>query len=165
VYAIDCHAHVQTLTTNAPWLEGGMAVAPPGFGRFAGDLIAADEHDGVLYAVAPSGSIAVVVKSGLPAGQDIGVESLGFVPASYSEAIVADRHTPGNPHPGDDVVLGLSRAALAAAGAKPGALLAVTEGGAQTIAVTCPTSAAPCAVRTVASGPPEAHVEGHVVFI
>jgi hypothetical protein len=164
VSAIDCRGRVQTLTVRAPWLEGGIAVAPPTFGRFGGDLIAPDEHDGSLYAVAPSGAVTLLAASGLPAGQDIGVESIGFVPASYSEAIVADRHTPGNPHPGDDLILGLKRAALSAAGVRTGTLLAVGEGGAGTIAVTCGSGPA-CVVRAIANGPPQAHIEGHVVFL
>jgi hypothetical protein len=164
VYAIDCRGHVQTLTRSTPWLEGGIAVAPASFGRFAGDLIAPNEHDGTLHAVAPNGAVMLVARSGVPAGQDIGVESLGFVPASYGEAVVADRHTPGNPHPGDDLILGLSRAALGGSGVPAGALLAVSEGGAQTVAVVCPSGGGVCTVRLVASGPPEAHIEGHVVF-
>jgi hypothetical protein len=44
---------------------------------------------------------------------------------------------------------------------RAGDLLVVTEGGALTVAVTCAQS---CHVRTVASGPGRAHVEGHVVF-
>jgi hypothetical protein len=161
VYAIDCNRHVDVLTRNAPRLEGGIAVAPATFGRFAGDLIAPDELSGKLYAIGPDGRSSLVAQSGLPHGQDIGVESEGFVPARFKDALVADRRTHGNRHPGDDLVLGLSHAALAAAGVHPGDLLAVTEGGARTIAVTCTMS---CRVRAVADGPRQAHIEGHVVF-
>jgi hypothetical protein len=48
------------------------------------------------------------------------------------------------------------------AGVRSGDLLAVTEGGAQTIAVRC--AARACRVRHVAAGPRIAHVEGHVAF-
>jgi hypothetical protein len=161
VYAIDCDRHVDVLTRNAPRLEGGIAVAPASFGRFAGDLIAPDELSGKLYAIGPDGRSTLVAQSGLPHGQDIGVESEGFVPARFKDALVADRLTRRNRHPGDDLVLGISRPALAAAGVRPGDLLAVTEGGARTIAVTCTKS---CRVRAVADGPSEAHIEGHVVF-
>lgn len=161
VYAIDCHGRVEVLTRNAPRLEGGIAVAPATFGRFAGDLIAPDELSGRLYAIGPDGRSSLVTQSGLPEGQDIGVESEGFVPARFKDALVADRRTRRNPHPGDDLILGLTHATLAAAGVHPGDLLAVTEGGAQTIAVSCTTS---CRVRHVADGPRLAHVEGHVVF-
>ncbi|MHB8692397.1 MAG: hypothetical protein ACYDHH_14250 [Solirubrobacteraceae bacterium] len=161
VYSIDCRGHVRTLTASAPWLEGGIVVAPAGFGRFGGDLIAPDEHNGGIYAVAPDGTTTPLATSGLPRGQDIGVESLGFVPAGYHHAFVADRHTPGNRHPGDDRILELTRGALTATGVRPGQLLAVSEGGARTIAVSC---ASVCTVRQVAGGPPQAHIEGHVVF-
>jgi hypothetical protein len=161
VYSIDCRGHVRTLTASAPWLEGGVVVAPAGFGRFGGDLIAPNEHNGEIYAVAPDGSTTILARSGLPHGQDIGVESLGFVPAGYHHALVADRHTPGNPHPGDDRILELTSGALTTAGVRPGQLLAVSEGGARTIAVNC---ASTCTVKQVAVGPPEAHIEGHVAF-
>lgn len=161
VFAIDCHGHVAVLTRDAPRLEGGIAVAPATFGRFAGDLIAPDELSGELYAISPDGRSRLVAQSGLAHGQDIGVESEGFVPSRFNDALVADRRTRRNRHPGDDLVLRLPRAALAAAGVHPGDLLAGTEGGARTIAVTCTTS---CRVRDVAAGPRLAHIEGHVVF-
>ncbi len=161
VYAIDCRGQVEVLTRSAPPVEGGMAVAPTGFGRFAGELIAPDEHTGNLYAISRMGGVTLVARSGLPHGQDIGVESLGFVPPRFTDAFVADRGTPGNPHPGDDEVLAIKRSSLRAAGVRSGDLLAVTEGGALTIAVSC---AQRCEVREVATGPREAHVEGHVVF-
>jgi hypothetical protein len=159
--AVDCHGHVQVLTRTAPRAEGGIAVAPPGFGRFGGDLIAPDELSGNVYAVTPSGQVAGVIASRLPHGQDIGVESAGFVPALFRDALVADRHTARNRHPGDDLVLGVSRSQLAAAGVRPGDLLVVSEGGAATIDVRC---AAACRVRAIGHGPPPAHIEGHVVF-
>jgi hypothetical protein len=74
---------------------------------------------------------------------------------------VADRRTPGNPHPGDDEILRLRSAALTAAGVRPGDLLVATEGGARTDAIRCGKT---CRVRHVADGPAAAHLEGHVVF-
>ncbi len=139
-------------------------VAPASFGRFAGDLIAPDEHSGRIYAIGPDGRTQLVADSGLPHGADVGVESAGFVPAGFGAggtALAADRLTPGNPHPGDDVVLRLGAAALNAAGVKPGDLLIAGEGGAQTDAVTCRRT---CRVRYVADGPSIAHAEGHIVF-
>ncbi|HWE11554.1 MAG TPA: hypothetical protein VG325_19560 [Solirubrobacteraceae bacterium] len=159
--AIDCRGRVRVVTAGAPRAEGGLAIAPAGFGRFGGDLIAPDELSGNLYAIAPDGRVAGVIPSGLPHGQDVGVESEGFVPRSFKDALVADRHTPGNRHPGDDLILGVSRAALQAAGVRPGDLLAVTEGGAETIDIRCQAS---CRVGDVAAGPGIAHIEGHVVF-
>jgi hypothetical protein len=166
VYAIDCRGSVSTITTSAPKLEGGLAVAPASFGRFAGDLIGTDENSGRVWAISPDGRSGLVASSGLARGGDIGVESAGFVPGGFgpsSSALVADRRTPGNPHPGDDAILRIGGASLIAAGVKPGDLLVATEGGAQTDSISC-RSTAPCVVRHVADGPPPAHLEGHIVF-
>jgi hypothetical protein len=162
VFAIDCRGHVTVLTRSAPRVEGGVAVAPASFGRFGGDLIAPDELSGRLYAIAPGGSVRQFAVSPTPHGQDVGVESEGFLPRRFGAALVADRLTRRNRHPGDDLILSLSRSALRAGGARSGDLLVVDEGGAATIAVSCKASA--CHVHRIADGPPEAHIEGHVVF-
>jgi hypothetical protein len=163
VAAIDCRGRVTTISGHAPKVEGGIAVAPATFGRFAGDLIASDENTGRIYAIAPSGASALVARSGLPHGGDTGVESGAFLPAhGWFTALLADRFTPGNPHPGDDVFLRVSSAALFAAGARPGDLLDATEGGARTVAVHC--GASGCTVRHVADGPAIAHGEGHIAI-
>jgi hypothetical protein len=162
VDAIGCGDTVTTITRTAPRVEGGVAVAPKSFGRFAGDLIAPSETSGQIFAVTPTGRSLLLANSGLPHGNDIGVESEGFVPSGSADAFVADRLTPGNPHPGDDAVLHLPAAALRAAGVRPGDLLVATEGAGLTEAVSC--SAAGCRVRLVAQGPALAHVEGHIAF-
>ena len=77
------------------------------------------------------------------------------------ESYLADRKTPGNPHPGTDSILRLSSADLAAAGVRDGDLLVATEGGATMMAVRC---AVTCTVIPVVSSPNTAHGEGHVVF-
>jgi hypothetical protein len=164
VLAIDCRGRMRTITRAAPTLEGGIVVAPATFGRFAGQLIAPDEKSGRILAIASSGRASVVADSGLPSGQDIGVESGGFVPPRFGSgwrAYVADRVSPGNPHPGDDAVLAIGGRALLLAGTRPGDLLLASEGGAQTVAVRC---RATCSVTHVADGPTVAHVEGHVAF-
>jgi hypothetical protein len=163
VLALDCHRKVSTVTTDAPRVEGGIAVAPKTFGRFAGDLIAPDETGGRVFAVTPAGRSILVANSGLPHGGDIGVESEAFVPQAVASAFLADRLTPGNRHPGDDVVLRIGRGALIAAGVRPGDLLVATEGGALTDAIRCGPKA--CSVRHVADGPAIAHGEGHIAFI
>lgn len=162
VDAISCDGRVTRLTRQAPRMEGGIAVAPTSFGRFGGDLIAPDEISGRVYAITPAGRSMLVVSSGLPRGQDVGVESEAFVPAARKDALVADRLTPGNPHPGDDAILRIRAAALRAAGVRAGDLLVTTEGGALTDAVRC--TARNCSVRYVAAGPAIAHVEGHIAF-
>lgn len=163
VVAIGCHGSVQVRTRHAPRLEGGIAVAPASFGRFAGDLIVPDETGGRLFAVNPAGKVAVLARSGLPHGQDVGVESESFVPAgAHSGALVADRLTPGNRHPGDGALLRIGPSALRAVGVRAGDLLVATEGGALTDDVRCGPRG--CRVREVASGPVAAHLEGHIAF-
>ncbi len=163
VDAIDCHGAVTQITSRAPRVEGGIAVAPATFGRFAGDLIAPDETGGRIFAITPGGKSLLVAASGLPHGPDIGVESEAFVPrGTHNDALLADRLTPGNRHPGDDVVLRLAHAALASAGVGPGDLLVATEGGARTDAIRC--GATGCQVHHIADGPAVAHAEGHIAF-
>jgi hypothetical protein len=164
VFAIDCRGRARTITRTAPAVEGGVVVAPPSFGRFAGDLIAPDERSGRILAIAPNGRATLVARSGIPHGGDIGVESAGFVPRGFGtgwSAYLADRVSPGNLHPGDDAILSLGGRALSRAGVRPGDLLVASEGGAQTVAVRCRST---CSVRHVADGPPVAHAEGHIVF-
>jgi hypothetical protein len=155
VDVIDCRGRVTTITKRAPRVEGGIAVAPPSFGRFGGDLVAPDEIGGNVYAITPAGQTLLVARSGLPHGQDTGVESEAFVPRGRHEALLADRRTPGNRHPGDDVILRLGSAPA-------GDLLVASEGGAQTIAIRRGSSG--CRVRKVATGPAIAHAEGHIAF-
>lgn len=162
VDAIRCDGRVRRLTRTAPRVEGGMAVAPPSFGRFGGDLIAPDEYSGRVYAITATGRSMLVANSGLHSGQDTGVESEAFVPAALKDALVADRLTPGNPYPGDDVILRIRAVALRAAGVRAGDLLVATEGGALTDAIRC--TARGCTFRYVASGPTVAHLEGHIAF-
>jgi hypothetical protein len=164
VVALDCRGRTSTVAQGAPRSEGGIAVAPSSFGAFGGQLIAPDEHSGRILAIAADGSSRTVASSGLSGGPDIGVESAGFVPAGLRRsdaAYLADRGTPGNPHPGTDTVLRLSGAALKRAGVRAGDLLLATEASARTIAVHCSTS---CTVKRIADGPTVAHAEGHIVF-
>ena len=166
IAAIDCKGAVQVITSAAPTLEGGLAVAPRGFGAFGGDLIAPDELSGHIYAIAPDGTVRMVAQPPLPAGGDIGVEGVGFVPQGFmsdagAAVYFADRGTPGSPHPGSDTVLRLTSSDLATAGVQDGDLLAATEGGATMVAVRCTAS---CIVVPVVSTPTTAHGEGHIVF-
>jgi len=166
IAAIDCKGVVQVITSAAPTLEGGLAVAPRGFGAFGGDLMAPDELSGRIFAIAPDGKVTVVAQPPLAAGGDIGVEGVGFVPPGFMTALggavyFADRMTPGSPHLGSDSVLRLSSADLAAAGVQDGDMLVATEGGATMVAVRC---AASCTVIPVVATPTAAHGEGHLVF-
>src|SRR6266852_1548264 len=165
IAAVDCLGIVQVITSIAPILEGGLAVAPDDFGSYGGYLTAPDELSGNIYAIAPNGTVTTIAKPVLPTGGDIGVESIGFVPHGFmrggGKGYYADRKTPGNPHPGTDNVLRLSSTDLAAAGVQDGDLLVATEGGATLSAVRC---AASCTVIPVVTTPTTAHGEGHLVF-
>jgi hypothetical protein len=164
VFAVDCHGTVTKIGAPVPTaLEGGMAIAPIGFGAFGGDLIVPNETDGAVYAVTPDGELRKVVDSGLPTGGDIGVESLGFVPPSGAERVlVSDRGTPGSPHPGTDTILRLQEKALDDAGVRPDDLLVATEASAILQVVHCATT---CSARQIATGPEPAHTEGHLLAI
>jgi hypothetical protein len=83
-------------------------------GRFARRLIAVDELIGRIYAFKPNGRAATVATPGLPTGEDIGVEALGFVPPPKPSgaAFLADHGVPGNPHPGSDSLLRLTASQL-----------------------------------------------------
>lgn len=164
VVAFDCTGKSTTITSNAPPMEGGIAVAPASFGAFGGDLVGPDENTGNLWAVTPDGRSGLVARSPLANGGDIGVESEAFVPNALLGnwvAYVADRRTPGNPHPGSDNLLRVSGLSISKAGVLPGDLVVASEGGAVTIAVHC---AAQCTVRHLFDGPPTSHGEGHIVF-
>jgi hypothetical protein len=164
IAAIDCLGNVQVITSAAPTLEGGLAVAPPDFGEFGGSLIAPDEWSGNIFAIGADGAVHTIAKPALPTGGDVGVESLGFVPHGFmrgGKVYYADRLTTNNPHPGTDSVLRLSSSDLSTAGVQEGDLLVATEGGATLIAVHCDSS---CKVIPVVTAPTTAHGEGHIVF-
>lgn len=160
LYAFDCRGRARVVTRSGPRVEGGMAVAPRTFGRFAGDFIAADEATGRIYAFSPRGPVQLVAQPVLAAGGDIGVESLGFVPLGFDRrgtAYLSDLGAPGSPTQGTDSVLVLHGARL-----RPGDLVAATEAGAKTVAIRCRRR---CTVRRVADGPAATHGEGHVTFV
>ena len=162
VATVDCAGTVSVITRTAPTMEGGVAIAPKGFGAFAGMLIGPDEVSGNIYAVAADGTSQTVVASGLPKGTDIGVEGLGFVPHGWhGNLYFADRITKGNPHPGTDSLLQLTSDSLTGLGVKEGDLLSATEGGATLIDVRC---AASCTVQPLITKATSAHGEGHLVF-
>src|ERR1700682_3346008 len=143
ILAIDCKGGIVPITDAAPSLEGGLAVAPSGFGTHAGELVAPDENSGVMLAISATGHSSVIVASGIPHGGDIGVESAAFVPPGFSAggaAYVADRATANNPHPGTDTILRLTASDLTQAGVREGDLLVAAEGGGVMIDVRCATT-------------------------
>jgi hypothetical protein len=120
---------------------------------------------GRIYAFGPRGLVRLVAESGLPAGGDIGVESVGFVPPKlgrHGTAYLADMGAPGSPTSGSDSLLILAGTNLSRANLHPGELIVATEAGAKTLAVRC---AQRCTLRHVADGPSVAHAEGHITFV
>jgi hypothetical protein len=165
LYAYDCLGRPSTIVKDAERVEGGLVVAPRSFGRFGGDLIAANEFSGRILAFGPTGGVRLVAPSGVRAGSDLGVESLGFVPKGFgkkSAAYFSDLGAPGSPTEGSDSLLVLPGAEAVRAGLRAGDLVAAAEGGGTTVAVRC---ARRCTVRHVADGPKETHGEGHVTFV
>ena len=165
LFAIDCRGRVVTLTDSAPPIEGGMAMAPQMFGSHGGDLIAVDENSGDVIFIRYDGTYGVLIASGLPAGGDIGVESLGFVPTDFvnrgATAYVADRKSPGSPTEGTDSIWRLTRADLDRVGLDDNDLLVATEAGGRTIIVRCRQT---CRVLQLGEAP-NAHVEGHITVV
>jgi hypothetical protein len=165
VLAIDCKGGIVPVTDSAPPLEGGLAVAPLGFGTHAGELIAPDENSGMMLAISATGHSSVLVASGIPHGGDIGVESAAFVPPGFGAggtAYVADRATDNNPHAGTDTILRLTAADLTQAGVREGDLLVAAEGGGLTIDVRCSTT---CTSTTIVPTGTSAHIEGHLLMV
>jgi hypothetical protein len=159
--SVDCRGRTRTLTTTAPHLEGGLVVAPAGFGTVGGDLLAPDELQGRVLVLGPDGSVRDLITPVRPAGPDIGVESLGFVPSPLRSAYVADRLVPGNANPGQDQVLRLTSGQLRGVGVQSGDLLVALEGGGKTLDVRCAPS---CRTRVIGAAPSGAHVEGSISF-
>jgi hypothetical protein len=169
VFSVDCEGNVTTITTSAPQVEGGIAVAPAGFGQFAGDLIAPDENTGQVWAIDPSGKSSVVSVPNLPTGGDTGVESAAFVPPGFltnatGNAYLADRATPNNPFPGTDSILRLSAPTLSAANVQEGDLLVSTEGNGTTVVIHC-TDTANCTANSIAQGTNGGHIEGKIALV
>jgi hypothetical protein len=164
LYAIDCRGTTEILLEHGPQVEGGIAVAPRGFGAFGGRLVAADEFSGNVYAFDERGGHAIMASSGLPFGSDIGVESVGFAPKGFGRnwrAFLADPQAPGSPTEGTNSVLSVSGAALVQAGVRAGDLLVATESSARTIRIRCRTQ---CTVAQIGQGPAATHGEGHIAF-
>jgi hypothetical protein len=165
VYGIDCRGRVRQFARAAVSVEGGMRVAPRGFGRFGGQLIMPDELSGTVYAASSTGAIRPLVGSGVPSGPDIGIESLGFVPPGFDRrrfaAYVSSAHGDDNFGAGTRAILSLGPSALHRAGLRPGDLLGASELAGTTVAIRCSRR---CSARTVARGPAAGHIEGHIVF-
>ncbi len=165
LYAIDCAGRTRVVVRGAPKVEGGSAVAPKTFGAFGGRLVAADEYSGRVYAFDARGRTRLLARPNVPRGQDLGVESVGFVPAAFTRrgaGYVADLGAPGSPTEGTDSVLVLPGARLVAARVRPGDLLVATEAGGITLSLRCGRR---CVSRRVGRALDATHGEGHITFL
>jgi hypothetical protein len=165
LFSIDCRGRLRTLTDSAPRMEGGMEVAPQMFGQHGGDLIGADEISGDLIFIRFDGTSGVLINSGLPAGPDVGVESVGFTPPGFigrgGTAYVADRRVPGAPTEGTDALWRVTAEAFSQVRIDENDLIATSEAGGKTVVIRC---RATC--RTFPFGEaPGAHIEGHVTVV
>ena len=165
LFSIDCRGRLKTLTDSAPLMEGGMEVAPQLFGQHGGDLIGADEFSGDVIFIRFDGTSGVLINPGLPAGPDIGVESVGFTPPGFigrgGTAYVADRRAPGAPTEGTDAIWRVTSERFSQVAIDENDLIVTTEGGGKTVIVRCRTTC-----RTFPFGEaPGAHIEGHVTVV
>ena len=112
----------------------------------------------------PGGRVRLVAESGLPAGGDIGVESVGFVPPKLGRrgaAYLADMGAPGSPTSGSDSLLILTGTSLSRANFAP----ASWSSRPRQVRRQSPSAAQRCTIRRVADGPTVAHAEGHITFV
>ena len=165
VFSIDCRGRLRTLTESAPLLEGGIAVAPQLFGEHGGDLIGADEISGDVVFIRFDGTSGVLVRPDLPAGQDIGVESVGFLPPGFigrgGTAYVADRKVSGAPTGGTDAIWRITSEGFSQVGIDENDLIVTTEANGLTRVVRCRTT---CRVMPLGDAP-GSHFEGHVTVV
>jgi len=164
VFAVDCNGGVQVIKRSLPLLEGQMAVAPPGFGAFAGQLIIPDETGRVL-ALAATGALTVLIKKPLPGNINPTLGGVGFVPEGFSKrggaAYHVDRLEPKSSFRGRDTLIRVSSEQLVNAGVQDGDLIAVAEDGGAMLSIRCTVT---CAASVIIAGDKTAHVEGHVAF-
>jgi hypothetical protein len=164
LFSIDCRGRLRTVTEDAPLIEGGMAVAPVMFGEHGGDLIGVDENSGNVIFIRFDGTNGVLIRPDLPAGPDIGVESVGFVPDDFvrrrGSAYVADRRSPGSPTEGTDSIWRITSDVLGPNGIDANDLIVVAEAGRSAI-VRCRMTCRVLPLGDAAGG----HIEGHVTVL
>jgi hypothetical protein len=162
LFSVDCRGRVTTLTDDAPPIEDGMAVAPQLFGDHGGDLIGVDEHTGDIVFIRYDGTNGVLIGSGLPAGADIGVGSVGFVPPEYLQrggtAYMVDRRSSRSSTDGTDGIWRLTEDVLRGVGIDNNDLMVAAQADGRTVVVRCRMT---CRVLPLGAAP-GAHVEGHI---
>lgn len=166
VYALDCRGRSAVVLEGGPRVEGGIAVAPRTFGRFAGRLIAPDELGGRLFAIDSRGrTTRMLPRFRFPYGGDVGLESVGFVPPGFDHrgaAYLADLLAPGAPTDGTDSLLTIRGRELVRLGVRTGDLLVASEGWAITFRIRCRRR---CTVRRIGRSELDSHAEGHLTVV
>ncbi|HEX2046881.1 MAG TPA: hypothetical protein VHF27_03895 [Acidimicrobiales bacterium] len=152
LFSVDCRGRLRTVTERAPLLGGGMAVAPAMFGAHGGDLVGADENTGDLVFIRFDGANGVLVRPELPAGPDVGAESVGFVPDDFVRRRGA-LHVAG----GDGTIWRMTAGALGPFGVDENDLVVAGQTG-RSAAVRC---RATCVVTALGDAE-AAGLQGHV---
>jgi hypothetical protein len=158
LFAVDCNGGVTVVAPSIPSVEGGMAVAPSTFGRFAATLVAADAISGWVYSIAAGGTVTRIGKPSVARGAEIGVETTGFVPPGFFDRGGAMYYADAR----SGHLMRLTSSALKAAGVNDGNLLTAAETGAQVTTAHCE---ATCAGSFVVRTPSAARGEGHFAFV
>src|SRR2546430_6201253 len=83
IVAVDCKGGAVTITSTAPSLEGGFAVAPARFGTHAGELAAPDENSGAIWTVSATGRSELLVASGIHMAGELGAGGRDLWPPAF----------------------------------------------------------------------------------
>ena len=155
LFSIDCRGRLNTLTENAPPMEGGMAVAPQMFGGHGGDLLGADEVSGDVIFIRYDGTSGVLIRPDLPAGAGTGVRSVGFTAPGFigraGTAYVA----------GTDALWRVTAERFSQVAIDENDLIVTTAAGGRTAVIRCRTTC-----RTVPFGDAAgARIQGHVTVV
>ena len=150
IFGIDCDGRVSIIVAGAPAVEGGITVAPATFGRFGGDLIAADETSGgctpwtrpdrsAPWPGRPCRPAATSAWS--PPGSCRREQPPPTSPTASRRPTSTQATTPSWSYPQRN---------WRRPGSGPATCSSPPEGGAKTIDIRCP---ATCTIRYVAAGP------------
>ena len=142
VYALDCRGRSSVVLEGGPRVEGGIAVAPRTFGRFAGQLIAPGRarRPAVRRSTAAAGRRECSRVSAFPTAATSASSRSG---SSRRASIAGASPTspislaPGAPTEGTDSLLTARGRELVRAGVRPGDLLVASEGRAITFSIRC----------------------------
>ena len=156
VFGVDCRGRLRTVADSAPPIEGGMAVATQMFGQHGGDLIGVDEVSGDVVFIRFDGTNGVLINPGLPAGPQLGLGGVGFIPVDFirrdGTAYVAD--------PGTSALWRITPEAFSRVAIDENDMIVATQSG-HTVVVRCRTT---CRAMPMADAP-GAWFQGHIPVV